>query len=85
MIIRYSEIYVYPYATRDGERIHACKSGYDDLSVEGWHMQSFGMINGTAGVIDDQDFDDVHAACDAARHLARQHALPMTFGMACRE
>jgi hypothetical protein len=76
--ILYSGVYIYPYINRPETGRHdAYEYGADDSSCEGWHVQSFGLINGTARMIDDEDFDDKDSGFAYAEALAKDHGVEL--------
>jgi hypothetical protein len=78
VIILYSEVYIYPYITLHKTGRHdAYEYGADDSSCEGWNVQTFGLINGTAGMIDDDDFADKDVAFAYAQALVDRHGIKM--------
>lgn len=73
-----SQIFIYPFTlTLRGQRINTFEYGLDDSDVDGWNVQAFGLINGTAGILDDGDFADINAAYAFAQELAVQYQIPI--------
>lgn len=76
MSLYISDIFVYPFTKcLSGDRVNTHKEGMEDTRVDGWSVQLFGLINGTAGMIDEWDFPDLKAADLHACNLAQHHQI----------
>jgi hypothetical protein len=71
MQILASQIFVYPFTLSSrGHRFNTYEQG-----VNGWNVQVFGLIDGTAGILDDGDFPDFNAAHAYALELSHQYGV----------
>jgi hypothetical protein len=76
MQILASQIFVYPFTLSSrGHRFNTYEQGLDDSDVNGWNVQVFGLIDGTAGILDDGDFPDFNAAHAYALELSHQYGV----------
>lgn len=79
MNIRPSKIFMNPFTLLpDGDRFDTYEYGLDDSSVDGWNVQASGLINGTAGILDDEDFADIDSAHIYAQNLSRKYQIGIT-------
>ena len=73
-----SQIFIYPFTlSTHGQRFNTFEYGLDDTDFHGWNVQAFGLLNGTACVIDDGDFTDLNAAYAYAHDLSQQYQIPI--------
>ena len=76
MQILASQIFVHPFTLSSrGHRFNTYEQGLDDFDVNGWNVQVFGLIDGTAGIIDDGDFPNFNAAHAYALELSHQYGI----------
>ena len=76
MQILASQIFIYPFTLSPmGNRFNTYQHGLDDSDVDGWNVQAFGLVNGTAGILDDEDFKDRDSAFAYAQELSRQYQI----------
>ena len=76
MQILASQIFIHPFTlSAHGGRFNTYQYGLDDSDVSGWNVQAFGLVNGTAGILDDEDFKDRDSAFAYAQELSRQYQI----------
>ena len=59
----------------DGEKFIIYDFELNDPAIRGWNVQGWGLIDGTAGILDDEDFKDMSSAFIYAAKLSRQYQL----------
>ena len=76
MQILASQIFIHPFTSSvHGGRFNTYQHGLDVSDAHGWNVQSWGLINGTAGILDDEDFKDRESALAYAYKLSRQYQI----------
>jgi hypothetical protein len=59
----------------DGEKFITSNFELNSPAVHGWNVQAWGLIDETAGILDDEDFKDMSSAFAYALTLTRQYHL----------
>ena len=76
MHILASQIFIHPFTLSSvGARFNTYQYGLDDSDAHGWNVQSWGLINGTAGILDDEDFISRDSAFAYAQELSQRYQI----------
>lgn len=73
-----SQIFIKPFTlSPQGERFNTYEYDRNDSEINGWNVQVFGLIDGTATILDDGDFPDINAAFAHALELSHRYQIPI--------